>query len=84
MGKNKNTSIISLLSSIPALTRLLASLFIVWLTLGWKVRKARKAFEKELRKQGMSKQDAKRISSRYAALKDQAMDAFKRSFRIFP
>lgn len=83
MGKAKNTSIISVLCSIPAITKLLGSLFIIWLTLGWKVRKAKKAFEKELRKQGMSKQDAKRISSRYAALKDQAMDAFKRSLRIF-
>jgi len=84
MGKSRSPLLVSFIGGIPAITRLLGSLFIIWLTLGWKVRKAKKAFEKELIKQGMSKQDAERISARYAALKDQAMTAFKRSIRLFP
>jgi type VI protein secretion system component VasF len=47
------------------------------------VRRARKAFEKELVKQGMPKEDAKRMSARYAALKDEALNALKRSIRPF-
>ena len=82
MEKTRSLLIISILNSIPSVVKLLDSLFILWLTLGWKVRKAKKAFEKELRKQGMSKQDARRISAQYASLKDQVMNAFKRSIRI--
>jgi len=83
MGKGRSLLIVSVLSGIPAVVKLLGSLFLIWLTLDWKVRKARRAFEKELIKQGMSKQDAKRISAQYAALKDQAVNAFKRSIRVF-
>lgn len=55
---------------------LLTKLFFIWLTLGWKTRKARKAFEEELIKQGMSKMDAERIGARYVALKNVVMRAF--------
>lgn len=75
--------VVSVISGTATTVRLLGSLFIIWLTLRWKVRRAKKAFEKELIKQGMSKQDARRISARYASLKDQVINAFKRSFRIF-
>lgn len=80
MGKISSLQfILSIFGSGIALVKLLASLLLVWLTLGWKVRKARKAFEKELIKQGMAKHDAKRISAQYAALKDNVENAFKRS-----
>ncbi len=83
MGKTNSLLVVSVISGTAVTVRLVGSLFIIWLTLGWKVRKAKKAFEKELMKQGMSKQDAERISGRYAALKDQAVNAFKGSFSIF-
>ncbi len=73
--------ILSIFGSGMALAKLLASLLLIWLTLGWKVRKARKAFEKELIKQGMAKHDAKRISAQFAALKDNVENAFKQSLR---
>lgn len=80
MGKISSLQfILSIFGSGIALVKLLASLLLVWLTLGWKVRKARKAFEKELIKQGMAKHDAKRISAQYAALKDNVENAFKQS-----
>jgi len=84
MGETKSLLIVSALNGLVAIIKLLGSMFIIWLTLGWKVRKAKTAFEKELVKQGMSKKDARRISAQYAAVKDQVMNAFKRSIRFFP
>ena len=82
MGRTSSLRfILSVFGSGIALAKMLASLFLIWLTLGWKVRKARKVFEKELIKQGMAKHDAKRISAQYAALKDNIENAFKQSLR---
>jgi len=39
--------------------------------------RAKRAFEKELIKEGMPKTDAKRMSARYAALKDETLSALK-------
>ncbi|MGD8505307.1 MAG: hypothetical protein PVF15_01415 [Candidatus Bathyarchaeota archaeon] len=75
--------ILSIFDSAASLGRLLISLVLIWLTFGWKVRRARKAFEKELIKQGMAKQDAKRIGAQYTALKDNIENAFKQSLRIW-
>lgn len=55
------------------LSKLLLNLFFIWLTLGWKVRKARKAFEKELVKSGMSSEAAKKLGKKYSSVKDEVM-----------
>ncbi|MFB0567913.1 MAG: hypothetical protein ACETVM_04965 [Candidatus Bathyarchaeia archaeon] len=82
MGKTSSLRfILNIFGSGINLAKLLSSLLLIWLTLGWKVRKARKAFEKELIKQGMAKNDANRISAQYAALKDNIENAFKQSLR---
>jgi len=75
--------IVSVISGAVSVVRLLSSLGVIYLTLGWNVRRAKRAFEKELIKQGMPKEDAKRMSARYAALKDEALNALKRSIRPF-
>ncbi|MGC8896017.1 MAG: hypothetical protein ACP5LB_04515 [Candidatus Bathyarchaeia archaeon] len=62
------------------LTRLSLILFVFWLTFGWNVRKARKAFEKQLIRQGMTKKDAKRLSANYVKLKNDIMNILKSSF----
>jgi hypothetical protein len=62
-----------------SLINLLLSLFVLWLTLGWRVRRARRAFEKQLIRQGMAKKDAKKLSAQYSKLKDDMMNALKRS-----
>jgi len=75
--------IVSVISGAVSVVRLLSSLFLIYLTLGWNVRRAKRAFEKELVKQGMPKEDARRMSARYAALKDEALNTLKRSIRTF-
>jgi len=69
--------IVSVISGAVSAVRLLSSLFLIYLTLGWKVRKARKAFEKELVKGGMPKEAAKRMGAQYAAIKDETLNALK-------
>jgi len=54
--------------SILVLSLLFKSLWI-WLLMGWRIRKARKSFERELIEYGVSKNDAKRIGAQYIILK---------------
>jgi len=69
--------IVSVISGAVSVARLLSSLFMIYVTLGWNVRRAKRAFEKELVKEGMPKKDAKRMGARYAALKDETLNALK-------
>jgi len=71
----------AILGAAFSIVSLLSHLFILWLGLGWKVRRARKAFEKELTKEGMSKEDARRLSAHYKILKDQIISTVVHSFR---
>ncbi|MBS7632292.1 hypothetical protein KEJ15_01540 [Candidatus Bathyarchaeota archaeon] len=71
----------SLVMAMLHSAKLLFSVFALWLTFGWKVRKTRKAFEKELIRQGMSKKDAHRISHQYEELKKEVISAFMFSYR---
>jgi hypothetical protein len=70
----KNMSVVSIFAtvfkSIPHLALLLLSLLWMYLTLGRRVRKTRKSFEKQLMQQGMAKQDAQRLSACFEDLKD--------------
>lgn len=70
----------AIVSTALSIVSILSSLLLLWLSLGWRVRKTRKAFEKELVKQGMSKEDAKRLSAHYKILKDQIVSTVTRSF----
>jgi len=69
----------SIVSAGVSLIRLLLSLFALWLTLGWKVRKTRRAFEKQLIRQGMAKKDAKKLSAQYSKMKNEIMNSLKGS-----
>ncbi len=73
----------AVLSASANVFRLLGSLLAIWLSLGWQVRRARKAFERELIAQGMTPQDAQRLSAHLKILKDDIMNAFKRSIIRF-
>jgi hypothetical protein len=66
------------------LSYLLFTLFALWLTLDWQVRRTRRAFEKQLIRQGMAKKDAKRLSFQYSKMKDDIMNTLKRSIIRIP
>ena len=65
------------------LFELILNLAVIWLTLGWKVRKARKAFEKELLKGGMPKEAARKLAKKYSSVKDDAMKQLWSSAKKF-
>ena len=68
----------ALFKATPHLALMGISLSWMYLTLGWRVRKARRAFEKQLISQGMSKEDAKRLSACYNELKNSITNMFRR------
>ncbi len=73
----------TIFNASASIVRLLSSLFVIWLTLGWKVRTARKAFERELIAEGMTREDARRLSAQFEVLKDDIISAFKHSIVRF-
>ena len=75
----KAKRILSLIGLAPFIVRMAISLLAIWLTLGWKTRKAKKAFEKQLIKSGMPKHHVKRLSQQYVKLKNDIVNAVKQS-----
>ena len=69
--------IVSVISGAVSAVRLLSSLFVIYVTLGWTVWRAKRAFEKELVRAGMPREDARRMGARYAAIKDETLKALK-------
>jgi hypothetical protein len=72
----------TLIKATPHLAIMGTSLFWMYLTLGWRVRKARRAFEKQLVSQGMSKEDAKRLSECFSELKNSITDMLRRGVTV--
>jgi hypothetical protein len=60
----------TVLKSIPHLSIILLNMLWMHVTLRRRVRKTRRAFEKQLVRQGMSKHDAQRLSACYEDLKN--------------
>lgn len=69
--------VVALVKSGPHLVRLTLSLGWMYTTLGWRVRSTRRAFEKELVRIGMSKEDARRLSATFEELKDNVLGMLK-------
>ena len=69
--------IVSVISGAVSVFRLLSNLLVIYVTLGWNVWRAKRAFERELVRAGMPKEDARRMGARYAALKDETLNALK-------
>jgi hypothetical protein len=67
----------TVIKSFPHLVLMALSLLWMYLTLGRRVRKTRKAFEKQLIQQGMSKEDAKRLSACFEDLKNSFTNMLK-------
>jgi hypothetical protein len=67
---NAVTLMKSLVKLTPHISLLVLSLLWAYLTLGLRVRQTRRAFERQLIGEGMSKEDAKRLSACYQELKN--------------
>jgi len=72
----------AVIKSFPYLAWMFLSLLWMYLTLGRRVSKTRKAFEKQLVQQGMSKEDAKRLSACFEDLKDNITGMLKQGIRL--
>ena len=72
----------TLVKSSPHLARMSLILGWTYITLGNRVRKTRKAFEKQLTAQGMSKEDAERLSFCYEELKNNITGMIKQNIRL--
>lgn len=64
------TTLIEIVESSPYLIRLSLSLGWTYLNLDRRVNKARRAFEKQLTAEGMSKEDAEKLSACFEDLKN--------------
>jgi len=69
-GMSAGSVMSTVLKSSPYLARMSLDLFWMYITLGSRVRKTRKAFERQLIMEGMSKADAKRLSACFEDLKN--------------
>lgn len=79
---NAASVVTAVIKSSPYLARMSLSLFWMYLTLGRRVSKTRKAFEKQLLQQGMSKEDAKRLSTCFEELKKNITGMLKQGIRL--
>ncbi len=73
------STFMSTAKSFPQLVQMLLSLSWMYLTLGIKVGKARRAFEKQLIQQGMSRDDARRLSASFEQLKNDITGTIKQT-----
>lgn len=76
------TMVTAAVKSTPYIARLSLSLMWMYLTLGYRVRKTRGAFEKQLVAQGMSKENAKHLSASYEDLKNEITGALKQAVTV--
>ena len=74
--------VLSVIESTPYLVRMFLSLLWMYITLGFRVSKTRKAFEKQLMQQGMTEEDAKRLSMCFEDLKNNVTDTLKQGIRL--
>jgi len=76
------STVTAVIKSSPQLARMSLSLSWMYLTLGRRVGKTRRAFEEQLVRQGMSKEDAKRLSACFEELKDNLTGVLKQGIRL--
>jgi hypothetical protein len=56
-------------------------LLLIWFTVNWKIRRARRSFEREIIKYGVDKKEAKKLSAKYITLKKNLKRLFMQSFK---
>ena len=67
--------LLTILGILPRMAYLGTQLLWFWMTLDWKVRKTRRAFERELVKHGISKEDARQLSKHIKTAKDDIVNS---------
>jgi hypothetical protein len=72
----------AVIESSPYLVRSFLSLLWMYLTLDRRVDKTRRAFEKQLIQQGMSNEDARRLSGCFEDLKNNITGTLKQGIRL--
>jgi len=76
---SNNNLMLTAVKSTPYIARISLSLLWMYLTLGYRVGQTRRAFEKQLVAQGMSKEDARRLSASFEDMKNEITNAFKQT-----
>jgi len=67
----------ALLRIAYSILKIVGSLLSAWILISWNVRKARRSFEAEMMKAGVSKEDAQKLSECFVILKDQMKSLMK-------
>ena len=75
-------TVTTLVKSTPQLARMSLSLGWIYLTLNRRVSRTRKAFERQLTAQGMSAEDARKLSACYEELKNNITGMIKQNIRF--
>gem|GEM_PF-414063 len=73
----KAKTIATVLKGSYYILKMSSGLLSAWLTLGWRVGRARRSFENQLVKGGMAREDARQVGEVYSELKDQMMSTVK-------
>ena len=77
---SQDNLLVSTVKMTPYMARLSVSLLWTYMTLGYRVRRTRRAFEKQLIAQGMSKKDARQLSACYDDLKNSITAMVRQGF----
>jgi len=74
--------VLAILRITYSILKIIGSLLSAWLVIKWNVRKARKSFEEELMKAGVSKEDAQKLSECFVVLEGQIKSLVKIPFGL--
>jgi len=69
--------VLAILRITYSILKIIGSLLSTWIVVSWNIRKARKSFEAEMMKVGVSKEDAQKLSECFVVLKDQIKSLMK-------
>jgi len=69
--------VLAILRITCSILKIIGSLLSAWAVVKWNVRKARKSFEEEMMKAGISKEDAQKISEFFVVLEGQIKSCMK-------
>ena len=69
--------VLAILRITYSILKIIGSLLSTWIVVSWNIRKARKSFEAEMMKVGVSKEDAQKLSEFFVVLEGQIKSCMK-------